>query len=107
MTKRPYARWSARARDDLLSIGRYIAAENPRAARLWVERLRLGAHNAAKSPLAGRRVPEINREDIRETLLRSYRIVYRAAKGYIEVITVFEGHRLLPDDLDIGEDGER
>jgi toxin ParE1/3/4 len=106
MTKRPRVRWSARARDDLLSIGRYIAAENPRAARIWVEKLRLRANDAAQSPLSGRRVPEISREDIRETLLGSYRIVYRVVKGYINIVTVFEGHRLLPDNLDISKDKE-
>ena len=30
-------------------------------------------------------------------LLGSYRIVYRVAKGGIQVLTVFEGHRLLPE----------
>ena len=33
---------------------------------------------------------------MRELLLGSYRIVYRVAKGGVEVLTVFEGHRLLP-----------
>jgi toxin ParE1/3/4 len=106
MKKRTDVRWSARARDDLLSIGRFIAADNPPAARLWVEKLRLRTHAAARSPLAGRRVPELDREDIREVLMRSHRIVYRATKGGIEVITVFEGHRLLPEDLDVSGDDE-
>jgi toxin ParE1/3/4 len=104
MKKSVRVRWSARARDDLLSIGRYIALENPRAAREWVEKLRMKATEAAQSPRAGRRVPEINRDDIRETLLRSYRIVYKIGKGSVEVITVFEGHRLLPDDASLHED---
>jgi plasmid stabilization system protein ParE len=106
MKKRSQVRWSARARDDLISIGRYIAAENPRSARLWVERLRLGANDAAQSPLAGRRIPETDRKDLRETLLGSYRIVYKVVKTCIEVVNVFEGHRLLADDLEFGKDQE-
>lgn len=40
-------------------------------------------------------MPEIGCEDVREVLLRSYRIVYRVVVGGIVVLTVFEGHRLL------------
>ena len=88
-------RWTARARHDLLAIGRYIARDNPEAARRWVERLRERARRAARQPLAGRVVPELQRDDIREVLLRAYRIVYRLRPGEIHVLTVFEGHRLL------------
>lgn len=42
-------------------------------------------------------VPELNREDIREVLLRSYRIVYRVRPDGIVVLTVFEGHRTSGD----------
>jgi len=66
-----------------------------------VERLRHAAELAAATPLAGRRVPE--RDDIRETFLRSFRIVYRVDADGITVLTVFEGHRLLPEvDIDDG-----
>lgn len=70
-------RWTERALADLIAIGEYIAADKPDAARRWVERLRHQASVAAELPLAGRRVPEIERDDVRETFLRSYRIVYR------------------------------
>ena len=65
------------------------------AARRWVERLRHQAGLAAELPLVGRRVPEIGRDDVRETFLRTYRIVYRVDADGITVLTVFEGHRLL------------
>jgi hypothetical protein len=44
-------------------------------------------------------VPEIGRDDIREVLLRSYRIVYAIREGEIRVLTVFEGHRMLPEGV--------
>lgn len=50
-------------------------------------------------PRAGRRVPEIGRDDIREVLLKSYRIVCLVATSGITVLTVFEGHRLFPRDV--------
>ncbi len=91
-------RWTDRAWRDLLSIGRYIAQDNPSVARQWVERLRKRARQAAARPLAGRVVPELQRNDVREVFLRTYRIVYRVRKGTIDVLTVFEGHRLLEAD---------
>jgi plasmid stabilization system protein ParE len=40
-------------------------------------------------------VPEIAHPHIRELLFKKYRIVYRIRKKSIEILTVFEGHRLL------------
>ena len=88
-------RWTERAATDLLAIGDYIAVDRPAAARAWVERLRTRAANVADTPRAGRVVPELGRDDVREVFLRSYRIVYRVVPEGIVVLTVFEGHRLL------------
>ncbi len=96
-------RWTERAVADLIAIGEYIAIDKPDAARRWVERLRHQAELAAQVPLAGRRVPEIARDDVRETFLRKYRIVYRVDADGITVLTVFEGHRLFREE-DIDED---
>jgi len=91
-------RWSRRAQEDLLAIGRYISKDDRAAARRWVERLRQRARQAAEFPHAGRVVPEHSLPELREVLVRSYRIVYLVDEEAIEVLTVFEGHRLLPPD---------
>jgi len=88
--------WTDKARRDLLAIGRFIARDNPRAARTWVEKLRERARKAALTPLAGRVVPERSEQEVREVILRNYRIVYRVYEDAIHVLTVFEGHRLFP-----------
>ena len=85
-------RWTDRARRDLIDIGRYIARDKPGAARRWVERLRTRAKAAAKQPLAGRRVPEVGHDNVREVLVDNYRIVYEIQKTEIRILTVFEGH---------------
>lgn len=95
-------RWTDRARRDLLAIGRYIAQDNPVAARRWVERLQARARQAATMPMAGRVVPELRRDDVREVFVRTYRIVYRVREDTIDVLTVFEGHRLF-DTTDLPE----
>ena len=83
---------------DLAAIRRYIARDNPTAAHSWVSKLDQRARAAADAPWAGRVVPEVERPDVREVFLRSYRIVYRVADEEIHVLTVFEGHRLFPHD---------
>lgn len=90
--------WTDRARRDLLDIGRFIARDNPRVARAWVEQLRERARRAAETPLAGRVVPDRADRETREVFVRNYRIVYRVFDDAIHVLTLFEGHRLLPQD---------
>lgn len=92
--------WTDRALSDLEAIGDYIGRDNPVAAQDWVMKLITSAARAARAPLAGRRVPELGRDDVREVLLRGYRVVYRVTPKKLEVLTVFEGHRLLPRDVD-------
>lgn len=89
-------RWTQRAAQDLREIGVFIARDQPTAARRWVARLRERARKAAPTPQAGRKVPELNREDVREVFLGSYRIVYQIYPDFIDILTVFEGHRLFP-----------
>ncbi|MCB9540363.1 MAG: type II toxin-antitoxin system RelE/ParE family toxin [Myxococcales bacterium] len=89
-------RWSLQARRDLDAIFDYIAEDDPAAALRWVRRLQAKAASAVAAPTAGRVVPEVNRDDVREVFLRSYRIVYRIMKDEIVVLTVFEGRRLFP-----------
>ena len=64
------------AQDDLLDIARFIGEDDPAAARKLVVRLKARARLAARTPLAGRLVPEWPRADLREALIGTYRIIY-------------------------------
>ncbi len=97
--RRLYLLWTDRALLDLQAIDAYIATDSPDAAAHWIEKLLSAGEQAARFPLAGRVVPEKARVDIREVLLGNYRIVYRVRERRIEVLTVFEGHRLFPSDV--------
>jgi plasmid stabilization system protein ParE len=57
------------------------------------------AMQAAAMPLAGRRVPEFGRDDVREVIKRGYRVIYRVFGDRVEIVTVREGHRRLPPDM--------
>ena len=97
--------WTERALSDLEAIGDYIARDNEATAERWVARLVVAAEKAAMAPRAGRRVPELARDDVREVLLHTYRIVYLIAELRLEILTVFEGHRLFPGDVEPQGDG--
>lgn len=90
--------WTETAKQDLLPIKRYIASDKPTAAQRWVERLRERSRSALHAPLAGRKVPELSRDDIRELIERNYRIVYQVFADRLVVLTIFEGHRLFSDE---------
>lgn len=96
--------WSQRARADLGTIFARIAADNRGAAERWIRRILEQTDLAAEAPLLGRVVPELGQADIRETYLRSYRIVYRTDGQDLVVLTVFEGSRQLRS-VDIEGDG--
>jgi toxin ParE1/3/4 len=89
--------WSETAKNDLIAIRNYIAADNATAAKKWIEHLKEKARNIPQSPLAGRKVPELSRDDLREVIEGNYRIVYQVQPEQISIVTIFESHRLFPD----------
>jgi plasmid stabilization system protein ParE len=90
--------WTETAKQDLLSIKSYIAADDPAAAKRWIEKLKIRARNTIHAPLSGRKVPEFSRDDIRELIEGNYRIVHQVFSDHLVVLTVFEGHRLFPEE---------
>jgi toxin ParE1/3/4 len=88
--------WTDQALQNLDEIDDYISQDNPGAARRWIQKLLAAAEQAAVAPLAGRVVPEKNRQDIREVFVRTYRIVYLIRETRIDILTVFEGHHEFP-----------
>ena len=50
-------------------------------------------------PKLGAKVPEYDRDDLRERIFQNYRIVYRLSPELIEVVSIVHGTRLLPSDL--------
>jgi toxin ParE1/3/4 len=91
--------WSPEALRDLESIRAFIAQDSERYAELVVRRL-VGAVERLRSfPESGRVVPERNDPMVREVLVGSYRVVYRLVQRQPEVVTVFRGSRLFPEDL--------
>ncbi len=96
-------RFLVAARQDLIEIFEHIAHDSPISARRWIQKLRLRARSAARAPAAGRVVPELEREDVREVFLRTYRIVYRVDRKEILFLAFVEGSQQLRVDPDADE----
>ena len=92
-------RWklSLQAKADLRRISHRIAMDNPQAAAVWLRKLEDRARLAGRSPGLGRKVPEIERDDIREAIAGNYRLVYIVKAKVVVILTIFEGHHLLPE----------
>lgn len=73
----------------------FIARDSPQRAKDFVDFLTKRGESIAQNPAIGRVVPEISNPMIREMIVKNYRIVYKIKKKQIEILTVFEGHRLL------------
>ncbi len=93
--------FSDRALSDLEQIGDYISREAPENARRYVQKLINRAHKITLFVNAGRIVPEYQDEQLREVIIDHYRMVYEInrTKKKITIITIFESHHLISDDL--------
>jgi plasmid stabilization system protein ParE len=91
--------WTLEALEHLIEIEDYIAKDSPARAATFVDELVDHVETVvAENPQIGRMVPEIARPGIRELIHWKYRIVYRVKESGFEILTVFEGHRLLRRD---------
>ncbi len=88
--------WTQQAQERLQEVDEFISQDSPERATLFVDRLIQRGDRLGLFPKSGRRVPELESEDIREVLEGNYRIVYRVKPLRIEILTIVEGHRLLP-----------
>ena len=92
--------WTQESLEQLNSIEDYIAKDSLERAVKFIDQIIELAETLLDNPQMGRVVPEIANPVIRELILKKYRIVYRINENCIEILTVFEGHRLMrTDDL--------
>ncbi len=86
--------WTPRAVEDMKTIARFISADDPRAVRRFADKFKRRVEPLCKFPNRGRIVPEVGREDVRELIEGNYRIVYRVRGKAVDLLTIFEGHKL-------------
>ncbi|MDO8723527.1 MAG: type II toxin-antitoxin system RelE/ParE family toxin [Syntrophales bacterium] len=95
-------KWTNEALIRLFEIEDFISQDSPERAEKFVDQIIEHAETLSDKPLRGRTVPEISNPDIRKLIFRKYRIIYRTNGNNLDILTVFEGHRLLRiEEVDI------
>ena len=89
--------WTLSAISDLTSVYEHIESDSPRYALRVVDRLTERTEQLAAFPMSGQMVPEYQREEIREVIEYSYRIIYHFNDQQISIIAVIHGANPLPD----------
>ena len=85
---------SARAKEDLIELWSYIAADNPTAADHVLDTINENLRMLAGNPRLGPARPDIA-EGLRLFPIRRYVILYRELPDGIEVVRVVHGMRRL------------
>ena len=89
--------WTGKAQKDLFSIGSFVRRDNPKAANRLISNIRKRTLLLKTNAYIGRAVPEVSDKSIREILYKNYRIVYKVKIKSIDILMVFEGHKLFDD----------
>ncbi len=87
--------WTKEALNNLQEIEDFISQDNLNAAIKLIDKIISLVEDLIEFPRKGRIVPELSIDQIREILHKNYRIVYLIKKNSIDIITVFESHKLL------------
>ena len=86
--------WTFQAKDDLKAIAEYISRDSKRYAKLQVIRLKNRTRILKNQVRAGKIVPEIDKENIRELIEGNYRIIYKIVKdNRIDILTIHHSAR--------------
>lgn len=89
-------KWTNQSIDDINNIAEFIAKDSVRYARLQVKIFFDACKILEQFPNAGRIVPEAGKENIRELIIGSYRIIYNIiSPDSIDILTVHHSHRTL------------
>lgn len=92
--------WTDQAVIDLTNIADFIAKDSVRYAKITVLRIRTTVKQVKSHPFIGRKVPEIDIDNIRELILGNYRIIYSVfSTDRIDILTVHHSAKR----LNIGE----
>jgi len=90
--------WTEFAINKLEEYADFIALDNPSAALNWVKNMQKSVNKLKNFSEFGRKVPEINRTNIREILEGNYRIIYKIDEKRISILTIRSCRQLLSDN---------
>jgi len=85
--------WTNEAVADLEAIAEYIARDSAAYAAAVVRGLLDAGNSLDKLSQRGRIVPETRVTNIRELIVREYRLIYRVERVRIVIVTIVHGRR--------------
>ncbi len=92
--------WTQPAKADLRSIHDFIAHDSRHYAKKVVQDIREKTDNLEQLPKRGKKIPELNDDQVRELSLYSYRIIYEIkAQGIFVLAVVHKRRDLKVDDI--------
>lgn len=84
--------WSPLADEQVDEAVAYIAADDQAAALAWLERLLDRVRSLAQFPDSGRIMPELQRDEMRELIVGSYRVIYRRKADVVGPVRTLPPH---------------
>ncbi len=92
-------KWTIYALENIENIAEFIARDSEHFASIQVEKFFLRTEILESYPLAGRTVPEIAEEAIRELIEGNYRIIYRfVSENQLDILIIHQSQRLLSNN---------
>jgi len=83
--------WAESAHRDLEAIAEYIARDSEHYAAVVVREMIEAGRSLGEHAHRGQVVPEFQDQDLRELLVRPYRLIYRIDGGVVLVLAVIHG----------------
>ena len=85
--------WTESAWNDLEESANYISRDSPYYAAGFVHEVREAARILSAQAQIGRVAPELNSPDIRELIVRNYRLIYQIEEEAVYIIGFIHGAR--------------
>ncbi len=89
--------WSNEALDELAQLAARLREISPAYETRLLERIFEASDRLAQFPESGRMVPEFGEPQVREVIVRPYRLLYSIGADGVEIHAVFHGSMKLDD----------
>lgn len=94
--------WTVLAERQAAEAFAFILEDRPAAARRWLDRLLAAVATLAEHPDGGRAIPEVGRPELRELIVRPYRVMYRRDPKQVVILSIRHGRRMFDEHTRAG-----
>lgn len=92
-------KWTLHALQEIENIAEFIAQDSEHFASIQIDKFFIRSQILEQFPLAGRMVPELGDEQIRELIEGNYRIIYRVvSESRVDILTIHQSYQLFSNN---------